>query len=186
MKVPHALFIFVITLFSTNVLSSTAQDSQLLVNMLLQIDSEKYITQNINGDLAYNDLAEYQDWERLYINSSNYNNANKSLSKPQLKRLLFLAFIAKTNNDASLSESLSSDLLPIYQANKTQFLQILNELDFLIPASCYYLGNYFGFEDKHKTELPVFIAQNKTQFQTQLGFKQAGMCLKFIDENKYK
>jgi len=183
MRPTKVLFITLIMLFSANAFSASSQEESLLINMLLNINSEQYVDQQTDGTTSYDSLREYQDWTQIYINNSNYDSNNKTLTAKQIKKLLFMAFISKTNNDAGLAEALSSDLVPIYNANKTLFLQSLHELDFLLPATCYYLGNYFGFEDKHKSEAKQFIADNKPLFQTVLSPTQVDSCL--VELTKY-
>lgn len=160
--------------------STYAEDAELILNRILHIDSEKYRSTNENGEYVYNSLREYKDWSKIYIKYSKYEQKNKTLSKKEAKLLLLVGFVAKTNMDAALSESFSSDLVPLYQANRDKILGIMSELKFLIPSTCYYLNNYFGFEGKNVNKKPLFVRKNKSAFIKAMGDKYSNVCLSYF------
>ncbi len=156
-----SLFLLFLTACSSITAASNAQDAELMLNRLLHIDNKKYNIKNENGKFPYNSLLEYKDWERLYIKYFKLNIKNKIYTENEIKSLLFIGFIAKINSDAAISESLSSDLVPIFNNNKILILNVLSDLKFLIPSTCYYLNNYFGFEGKNIEKRTPFIKKNK-------------------------
>jgi len=157
--------------------ASNEQDAKLILDRLLHIDNEKYNTKNASGQFFYNSLLEYKDWERTYIKYSRMNKTNKKFTEHEIKNLLFIGFVSKVNSDAAISESLSSDLMPIFNDNKTLILNVIAELNFLIPSTCYYLNNYFGFEGKNKENKIPFIKTNKEIIIEHLGKNEGERCL---------
>jgi len=153
------------------------QDAEIIFNRLLHIDNEKYKIKNENDENFYNSLQEYKDWEKLYIKYSQLNMHNNKLTEADIKYLLFIGFVAKTNSDASISEALSSDLVPIFNTNKTGILNVLSDLNFLIPSTCHYLNNYFGFEGKNGDLKMPFIEENKETILKVLGTNEGERCL---------
>ena len=158
---------------------SSEQNDKIIINMLLHIDDDKYNTKDEDGPY-YDSLAEYKDWENAYIKYSKYEKSNKKLTKTEIKYLLFIGFVAKTNLDAAMSDSLSSDLIPLYNSNKELLLSTLADLNFLVPSTCYYLNNYFGFEDRNAEKKAPFIKQNKESIMKSLGETEGNKCMAFF------
>ncbi len=175
-----SLFLLCLSISSSITAASNAQDAELMLNRLLHIDNEKYNIKNENGQLFYNSLLEYKDWERLYIKYSKLNIKNKIFTENEIKNLLFIGFIARINSDAAISESLSSDLVPIFNKNKILILNVLSDLRFLIPSTCYYLNNYFGFEGKNIGKRTPFVNKNKKNIVKYLGEDNGKKCISFF------
>lgn len=157
------------------------RDSEILLNSLLHIKSEKYLKLSEDGEPFYNSLLEYKNWENLYVKYSNANNDNKNLSTNQIKKLLFMGFVAREKRDAAISQAFSSDFVGIYNANKSDVLDVLAKLNFLIPSSCYYLNNHFGFEDKNSDKEQPFLKENKSLIIKKLGDEGSKTCLAFFE-----
>ena len=173
-----SLFILFLTVSTSIIAASNTQDAELMLNRLLHIDNEKYNMRNERGQLFYNSLLEYKDWERLYIKYSKLNIKSKIYTENEIKKLLFIGFIAKINSDAAISESLSSDLVPIFNNNnKILILNVLSDLKFLIPSTCYYLNNYFGFEGKNIEKRTPFIKKNIMKY---LGDTNGEECISYF------
>ncbi len=173
------LAIFVVLYLSACSGSGIQPDSELMVNRLLHIDNKKFISKTESGETFYNSLLEFKEWEALYIKYSKYDE-EPHLTNDELKKLLFIGFIARTNSDAAISGSLASDLIPIYNHNSKQVLTVLSELKFLVPATCYYFNKYFGFEGKNTEKKGEWLKTNKPRLLSNLGKVDGEVCLKFF------
>ena len=160
--------------------SSTVDDSDVMINRLLHIDNEKFISKTSEGEPFYNSLMEYKEWESLYIKYSKYGSSDKNLTEVEVKKLLFIAYIARLNSDAAISQSFSSDLVPIFNQNRPTVLKVISELKFLMPSACYFLGKYFGFEDKNLDKKEDFLQRNSPVLIKALGENEGEACLKSI------
>lgn len=162
--------------------SSGAQSLEnLYLNQLLNIKSEKY-NKTIGEDTIYDELAEYKDREKLYLEAKN-NATKKSASLDDLKYFSFIGFVAYTANNAATREAMLSDFIQVYYANRDNLLTVLNELPFLIPSSCYYIGKHFGFEDKFKNDKEPFIKDNKVYLLKILSKDNYTKCLSIISSH---
>lgn len=174
------LLLSLLTLGCAKTVTKKPSDTEIMVNRLLDIKEERFILSDSEGEPSYNELKAYKEWESIYIKYSKYNEADKSLSRDELKKLLWMAYIVKETSNASLSEAFSSDLTPVFQQNKAEFIKIMSELTFLIPSSCYYLNKYFGFEGKNAEKKEAFMRNNKPAFLEGLGSEKAGQCLQYF------
>ena len=181
MDILDKLLLPVLIFFSLSACAGTyEQDSEIMINRLLHIDNEKYMTKTESGEYFYNSLLEYKEWENLYIKYSKYGDKNKIFTKPEIKKLLFIGYISKTNLDAAISESFSSDLVPIYNENTNMVVNVLSQLKFLIPSTCYYLSQYFGFEGKNIDKKQSFIDKNTPILLRELGEEEGKLCLSYL------
>ncbi|WP_444930770.1 hypothetical protein ACJJIF_03015 [Microbulbifer sp. SSSA002] len=155
-------------------------DVELMINRLLQIDSDKYYSETDSGEKYYDSLAEYKEWESLYIKLSKYNLKDKQLNQDEAKKLLFMGFIARANSDAAISEAFSSDLTVIFNANKNILIEVMSELSFVVPSTCYYLSEYFGFEGKNKKSKRQWIGENRALLENGLGSREYSECMVFF------
>jgi len=160
--------------------TSTSIDSDVMINRLLHIDSEKFMSKTSSGEPFYNSLMEYKEWERLYIKYSKYDSDDKNLTEVEIKKLLFIGYISRTNSDAAISQSFSSDLVPIFNQNKPIVLSVISDLKFLMPSTCYFLGNYFGFEGKNLEKKQAFLVKNSPLLVKALGESDGNTCLEYI------
>lgn len=172
--------LFLLIISTTSCAGNTQPDSEILLNRMLQIDNNRYFTKTESGESTYNSLAEYRDWENLYIKYSHYDKKSKTLNEHEMKILLLIGFIARNNQDAAISESLSSDLVPLFRENTAVFLKTLSELNFLVPSSCYYLNRYFGFEGKNAEQKPAFVKHYSEEISRTLTPADAKQCLAFF------
>jgi len=106
------LAIFIVLYLSACV--GMQSDSEVMVNRLLHIDDKKFISKTGGGETFYDSLSEFKEWEALYIKYSKYGAEEQYLTNDELKKLLFIAFITRSNSDAVILESFSSDLIPVY------------------------------------------------------------------------
>ncbi len=174
-------FVFFILVFVSACASSPSTvDSDVMINRLLHIDNETFISKTSDGEPFYNSLMEYKEWELLYIKHSKYDSGDRNLTEVELKKLLFIGYISWINSDAAISQSFSSDLVPIFHQNKSTVLNVISELKFLMPSTCYFLGNYFGFEGKNQENKASFLEQNGPLLIKALGEANGTTCLKHI------
>ncbi len=155
-------------------------DSDVMINRILHIDSEKFVSKTSEGEPFYNSLMEYKEWESLYIKYSRYDSDDKNLTEIEMKKLLFIGYISRLNSDAAISQSFSSDLVPIFNQNKYLVLNVISELKFLMPSTCYFFGNYFGFEGKNLEKKQDFLDKNSSLLVKALGKYDGEVCLESI------
>lgn len=159
---------------------SNEQDAKIILDMLLNIKNEKYNKITNKGKAIYDYLLEYKTWNRVYVKYAKPFEKNKRLTEQEMKYLLFIGFVARTNLDASTSESLATEMISIYNANKTLLLKSLANRNFLIPSTCYYMNRYFGFEDKNEEKKIPFIKQNKELIIMSLGKAKGDQCMSYF------
>ncbi len=159
---------------------SSEQDAKIMLDMLLSIKNDKYNTTTNEGKAIYDSLLEYKTWSRVYIKYAKPFKKNKRLTKQEMKYLLFIGFVARAILDASTSESLATDIIPIYNQNKALLLKSLASRNFLIPSTCYYMNRYFGFEDKNEEKKIPFIKQNKELIIMSLGKVKGDQCMSYF------
>ncbi|MCF6338932.1 MAG: hypothetical protein L3J84_13470 [Gammaproteobacteria bacterium] len=164
--------------------TSIAGDSDVMINRLLHIDSEKFMSKTDSGESFYNSLMEYKEWESLYIKYSKYDSKDKHLTKDEIKKLLFIGYITKVNSDAAISQSFSSDLVPIFSQNKSIMLNVMSDLTFLMPSTCHFLGRYFGFEGKNLEKKQAFLDRNSPLLVKVLGVTDGKVCLEYIRQEE--
>lgn len=178
--IKYILFFLVVSYSYPATAGTYEQDAELMLGRLLHIDNAKYKQKNKDGVIFYNSLSEYKDWEKLYIKYSKLGKKNKSLTEVEMKNLLFIGFIAKANLDAAVSEFFSSDMVPIYNANKLKMLNTLSDLKFLIPSTCYFMNNYFRYEGRNINLKQRFIDKNKPILIKGLGMTEGKLCLGYL------
>ncbi len=178
LKLSFALFFLIFAPACAS--SHTIVDSEVMINMLLHIDSEKFMSKTSSGEAFYNSLLEYKEWESLYIKYSKYDSDDKNLTEVEVKKFLFIGYISRLNLDAAMSQSFSSDLVPIFNQNKPIVLSVISDLKFLMPSTCYFLGNYFGFEGKNLDKKQAFLKENSPLLVKVLGESEGKACLEFI------
>ena len=163
--------------------SCAAKNEISLVDYFLNIKGETFY-ENKNGQPVYNELKAYKAIEKKYIDLVEAARIPQATEK-SLKYLLFFGYAAYQRNDAASMEALSSDLMTVYLNNKKNFLTALRDAPTLIPSSCYYLGNYFGFEDKHKGEYEGFYNEQKNSFLEHLNENQTAACFTVMKETAH-
>ncbi len=169
------IFVFSLFLFLSSGVYST---ESLYLDALLNIKSEKYY-ESINGKKVYHELKEYKDRGKIYVETRS-KVTKKEASKDDIKFFGFIGFVAHTINDAGVSEAMLSDFIQVYYANRDNLLNVLEELPFLIPSSCYYIGKHFGFEGKFTNDKKPFMNENKVHFLKALSKDNAEKCLSII------
>ncbi len=133
-----------------------------------------------NGETFYDSLMEFKEWESLYIKYSKFGSEERLLTKVEIKKLLFIGYISRVNSDAAISQSFSSDLVPIFNKNRDKFLNVMSDLKFLVPSTCYFLNNYFGFEDKNAEKKQAFLDRNRIDLIKAFGEPDSDICLEYF------
>ena len=78
---------------------------------------------------------------------------------------------------------MSTDLMKVFKLHSVEIPKILNELPFLLDSACYYLGNYFGFEDKHRAQLEFFEKEYTPVFTKHMNEQNSQKCISIIRKN---
>jgi hypothetical protein len=138
-------------------INKPGDDPRFFVNAMLDIQDPQFSSKDSSGVERYDELKVQQKWGDMYFK---YRKLAEASDETGLKYFLFIGFLAYTQKNAELSESYSSDLLPLYEKDPGSFLETLKMLPYLIPSSSYFLNNYFGFEDKNAEKKPEFLKVN--------------------------
>ena len=171
---------FIIVLFLNNPLCADQNkehfDFYVLMSELLNINNNRYQYKDKDGHLLNDSLRMFKELEATYIKYIDPDLENNRFSNKRLKIVAFFSFYAYHRNSAAINEYLASDLVPIYAQNRSQFLEILSELPFLIVPNCNRLNAYFGFEGKNMEGKPKFLSDNEQLIKSSLS-DQARLCL---------
>lgn len=90
---------------------------------------------------------------------------------------LLLADIAVRSNDASLTQSYTADIVPVYLRHTETFLEALNGAPWLAPSTCELIAGHFGSEDRTKDNLATFLEAEAQRFQDVLPKPVAADCI---------
>lgn len=170
------LFTLILLLASSGCARAQPSTDAYLLHYFLDIKEESFVAKGSGGEPYYDELRDYKFREKTYLDL-----LAKSKVKPadpgDIKRLLFLGFAAQSRNDAGMMEALNADLMGVFTANRQTFLSVLKQTPDLQPASCHYLGSYFGFEDQNSGKLQSFLGKNETAMRNALGQEAASACI---------
>lgn len=150
-------------------------DDTLLVSKLLRVPDPTFVRAE-----GYDALGELKSWEALYARTLARARTEAGRSDESLRRFLMLGFVARARADAAMSESATTDLMPLYLSRRNEVLRILLELPFLAPSTCYYLGAFFGFEDQSAADKEPFLEENRPVIERSLGPQEASICFESI------
>ena len=177
------IFLVVSCAACTNILASENRQNEndapgVLITNLLDLATGRYTYLDSQGKKQVDSLKRFKDLETIYINNTRPDLENGKLSKNRLKIIMFFSFYAEEKNSAAFLEYLASDLVPIYNNNRREFLEILKELPFLIEPNCDRLNAYFGFEGKNADKKPLFITGNRELFESHLNKDEYSLCMR--------
>lgn len=144
--------------------SVPADDAAELVETLLGMEPSRHATP----------LAAMKGWGELY---ARYHRGAHKGDPSALRVWLLMAYTAAAKADAATSESFSSDLLPVYQAQPQALLSALADNAWLVPVTCYYLGKHFDFQDRRGAGRDAFVAQQEPVITRALPAPAAARCL---------
>ena len=141
----------------------------------LNANSQLILAQQLGRTLpGQSELAQWKKWESLLLEC----REAVDLSKPDtLQDLLFLGYVARETNAAATKEYMIGELYPIYQSAPDALLSVLKQAPAFTESSCYYLGRYFGFEDRETMTKAAFLKDNAGRFYASLSPEQAQRCL---------
>ena len=137
--------------------------------------SQLIVAQQLNRKLpGSNELEQWKKWESLLLEC----REEVDVADPDtLQNFLFLGYVAKETNAAASKEYMIGELYPLYKANSESFLKALKQSPLLTEASCYYLGRYFGFEDRKTITKAEFLKEHAGVIYGGLPPGQAQTCL---------
>jgi hypothetical protein len=141
-----------------------AGDAQEIVETLLGIDPARHATP----------LAAMQGWGELY---ARYRDAAAAGDAQALRVWLLIGQVALARADAGSVEAFSADLMPVYAAGPDAVLAALSENGWLVPSTCFYLGNWFGHEGRHAGDRPAFLAAEAPRIAAALHPRDARGCI---------
>jgi hypothetical protein len=165
----------------TGCASVPESDDAYLVHYFLDIKDERFYSTGPDGKPFYDELQAYKHREKTYLDL-----LERSKKRPadieDVKRYLFLGYAAQSRNDGGMMEAFNSDLMAVFAANTKEVLSALTQIPSLQPSSCYYLGRYFGFEDRNTGGLDPFLERNRQALADALGAEKTGRCISIMEE----
>ncbi len=166
-----AIMIFALALITSCGLTEVKNDdSTEIINTLINIPSEKYMT---NGN--YNALLAYKGWGELY---NKYMVAARDQgSLGDVKIYLLLGFVAQLKAQVATSEAFSTDFYDIFVKHPDVVLEAFKQNPYLVLSGCYYIGNYFGFESKNAEKKTAFIETYEEKIQNHLRVGGGDRCM---------
>jgi hypothetical protein len=141
-----------------------AGDAQEIVETLLGLPVTRYET----------DLAAMQGWGALY---AKYRDAAAGGDPAALRVWLLMGQAALAKADAGVVEAFSADLMPLYAEQPDAVLAALAENGWLASPACFFLGNWFGHEGRHRQDQPAFLAAEAPRILATLHPEAARACI---------
>ena len=142
-----------------------AADAQEIVETLLGLPVTRHDS----------DLAAMQGWGTLY---AKYHDAAVRGDDPAALRVwLLMGQAALAKADAGTVEAFSADVMPLYAERPDAVLAALAENGWLVPAACFFLGNWFGHEGRHGKDRPAFLATEAPRILAALHPEAARACI---------
>jgi hypothetical protein len=151
-------------------------DSRLLVDTLLGIETAAYFA---NG--SYDGLRALKAWQALYERAAAGARQQPDPGNERLKMFLLVGFVAQAQHMAATAESFIPDLMDVYQLRRDDVLAALADSPVLTPATCHYLGRFFGFEDKNAGGKAAFLANERPALEGRLTPADAASCIEEIE-----
>lgn len=152
-----------------------------LLHYYLDIKEERFYSKGSDGKPFYDELQAYKYREKTYLDLFQ-KSKRESAAGEDIKRFLFLGHAARVRNDAGIIEAFNSDLMSVYRTNRTEVLSALKQIPGLQASSCYYLGRYFGFEDRNVGGLDSFLESNGPVLKDILGPDSSQRCISTMKE----
>lgn len=168
------LYILVILVFFMNGFAFgderkiSEHDAYLLIDRLLTL-SEKSSDQKVELERSF---ERYKKWEELYTKFS----SNEEMTKNEIKIYLFMTFIAYEKTMIHPQEEIAEGIVPIFTRQPEIMFSVLNELPFLIPATCTSFNDHFDLYNKKEAK-QQFIKRYEGDILKSLSKEQARICL---------
>lgn len=147
-----------------------------LLHYFLDIKEDRFYSTGQDGERFYDELQAYKHRERTYFDLLGRSRKEGAVSD-DVRRFIFLGHAAKSRNDAGLMEAFNSDFMSVFGANSETVLATLKQIPALQPSSCYYLGRYFGFEDRNIGGLELFLEKYRKPLDDALGTDRGRGCV---------
>ncbi|MGH0037419.1 MAG: hypothetical protein ACQGVK_20520 [Myxococcota bacterium] len=153
--------------------AAAPSDADVLLDHFLGVRDPRHRYTSSDGIGKWDELAAYQEWSAVY---ARLLDDPAALDERGLRRVLWLARVARDRRDAALSEALSRSLVPLTRARTAEVLDALAELPFLVEPVCHFWGRHFGFEGENEAGAEAFEASLAPDLEKRLGASQAAAC----------
>ena len=142
-------------------------DAQEIVETLLGIGPSRYP----------DPLAAMHGWGGLYAREREAAQTGDPIA---LRTWLLVGFVSVVRADAGTVEAFSGDLLPYYRTHGMAVLAALADNVWLVPTTCFLIGNGFTHEGRNDADRAAFLAQETPRIQAALPPAAARACLEQI------
>lgn len=139
-------------------------DAQEVVETLLGLDPSRHA----------DPLAAMHGWGALYARQYTAAQAGDPIA---LRTWLLVGFASVARANAGTVEAFSGDLLPYYRANPMTVLAVLADNGWLVPATCFLVGNGFAHEGRSDADRTAFLAEETPRIKAKLPPASASACL---------
>ncbi len=176
--------LFCLSLFCTTpiAIACDIEDNPVLMDALLGKERlEQYHYLDSEGKQHFDSLAAFKARETLQ--KKYFDRINKiDPSESDISCFLLIGAIAYYQNGTATMESYSEQTKPLYEKKPELVFKALAKAPLLIEPVCYYLNNYFGFEDKNKKGKSAFVESFEHLSKTSLPDIQHQRCLNMFKE----
>ena len=148
----------------------TENEAYVLLDQLLALSA-------VSNDRAV-ELQRYKQWASLHARLM----GEDQFSKEQMKIYLFAVFVAEQRVKVDSLEEMAKVIVPKFKKQPELMLAVLNEMPFLLPATCNRIGTHFDLfgsgQDKQQ-----FLTSYGKMITEKLGKENAKICLVQIRES---
>jgi len=139
-------------------------DAQEIVETLLGLDASRHA----------DPLAVMKGWGALYARQYAAAQAGDPIA---LRTWLLVGFASVARANAGTVEAFSGDLLPYYRSHPEEVLTALADNAWLVPATCFLIGNGFAHEGRNDADRPAFLSEETPRIKAALPPALARACL---------
>jgi hypothetical protein len=124
-------------------------------------------------------LAAMHGWAALYAREREAAQTGDPIA---LRAWLLVGFASVAKAEAGTVEAFSGDLLPYYRTYGMAMLGALADNGWLVPATCFLIGNGFTHEGRNDADRAAFLAEEGPRIQAAIPPAAARTCLDQIAE----
>ncbi len=139
-------------------------DAQEIVETLLGLDPSRHA----------DPLTAMHGWGALYARQYAAAQAGDPIA---LRTWLLVGFASVARANAGPVEAFSGDLLPYYRAHPLKVLAALADNGWLVPATCFLVGNGFTHEGRSDVDRTAFLSEETPRINAKLPPASARACL---------
>lgn len=136
---------------------------------------DKLLSLSASPQNVQDELQEHKKWSRLF----NKYHKKAVLDKKETKIYLFMIFVATEKVLIHTSEEISFKIVTKFEQQPEVFLDVLQELPFLIPSTCKAIKEHYDITNT-MPDKKDFIKRNKQLFLKHLGKDLCDECFKII------